>query len=159
MEPIGEGGMGSVWRARRNDGRFEGEAAIKLLKSGLVRRRCQERFRREGAILARLRHPGIAQLLDAGISDQGPALPRAGAGARRAHRPVVRSCIARRRAERVELFLQALEAVAAAHGQLVIHRDLKPSNILVDEAGRVKLLDFGIARLLPGSDEAPSRRP
>ena len=71
VQPIGEGGMGSVWRARRSDGRFEGEAAVKLLKSGLFDAAAQERFRREGAILARLRHPSIAQLLDAGITAKG----------------------------------------------------------------------------------------
>ena len=151
VEAIGEGGMGSVWRARRSDGRFEGEAAVKLLRSGLFDAATQERFRREGAILARLRHPGIAQLLDAGITPQGQPylvleLVRG--------EPLDRWCDARSLGvrQRVELFLQVLDAVAAAHGQLVIHRDLKPSNILVDESGRVKLLDFGIARLLPEPD-------
>ena len=151
VEPIGEGGMGSVWRARRSDGRFEGEAAIKLLRSGLFDAALQERFRREGAILARLHHPGIAQLLDAGVSEHGqPYLVLELVHGERidfwcnAHDLGVRA--------RVELFCQVLDAVATAHGQLVIHRDLKPSNILVDEAGRVKLLDFGIARLL--NDEA-----
>ena len=150
-EPIGEGGMGSVWRARRSDGRFEGEAAVKLLRNGLFDANLQERFRREGAILARLRHPGIAQLLDAGITARGQPylvleLVRG--------EPVDRWCDARSLnvRQRVELFLQILDAVGAAHGQLVIHRDLKPSNILVDESGRVKLLDFGIARLLPEDD-------
>src|SRR5450432_4088130 len=71
VEAIGEGGMGSVWRARRSDGRFEGEAAVKLLRNGLFDAAAQERFRREGAILARLRHPGIAQLLDAGVTARG----------------------------------------------------------------------------------------
>ncbi|MEO8523597.1 MAG: serine/threonine-protein kinase [Caldimonas sp.] len=151
VEPIGEGGMGAVWRARRCDGRFEGEAAIKLLHSGLFDAAMQERFRREGAILARLRHRGIAQLLDAGVSEQGQPylvleLVR---GERIDHWCNARALGVRRR---VELFGQVLDAVAAAHGQLVIHRDLKPSNILVDEDGRVKLLDFGIARLL--GDEA-----
>jgi eukaryotic-like serine/threonine-protein kinase len=153
VEPIGEGGMGSVWRARRADGRFEGEAAIKLLRSGLFDVALQERFRREGAILARLHHPGIAQLLDAGISEHGqPYLVLELVHGERidvwcnAHELGVRA--------RVELFCQVLDAVAAAHTQLVIHRDLKPSNILVDESGRVKLLDFGIARLL-NDDDAP----
>ena len=153
VQPIGEGGMGSVWRARRSDGRFEGVAAVKLLKSGLFDAAAQERFRREGAILARLRHPGIAQLLDAGITAKGqPYLVLELVQGERidqwceAHSLGVRA--------RIELFLQALEAVSAAHGQLVIHRDLKPSNILVDGDGRVKLLDFGIARLLPGQDDA-----
>lgn len=152
-QPLGEGGMGSVWRAHRSDGRFEGEAAVKVLKSGVFDAVSRERFRREGAILARLKHAGIAQLYDAGITDAGlPYLVL----------ELVRGecidgwCDARRwplRA-RIELFLQVLDAVAAAHAQLVVHRDLKPTNILVDEQGRARLLDFGIARLLPGSDDA-----
>lgn len=152
-EPIGEGGMGSVWRARRSDGRFEGEAAIKVLKGGAIDATARERFRREGAILARLKHPGIAQLFDAGLTEQGlPYLVL-----ELVHgEPIDRWCDARRLplTARIELFLQVLEAVAAAHAQLVIHRDLKPSNILVDEHSRVRLLDFGIAQLLPGSDVA-----
>ncbi|MGH8796269.1 MAG: protein kinase domain-containing protein [Caldimonas sp.] len=153
VEMIGEGGMGSVWRARRSDGRFEGEAAVKLLRSGLFDPSAQERFRREGAILARLRQPGIAQLLDAGVTPRGqPYLVLELVDGE----PMDRWCAARSLGvrARVELFLQVLDAVAAAHGQLVIHRDLKPSNILVDEAGRVKLLDFGIAHLLPHQGDA-----
>ncbi|HEX7441026.1 MAG TPA: serine/threonine-protein kinase [Caldimonas sp.] len=153
VEPIGEGGMGSVWRARRSDGRFEGAAAVKLLKTGLFDAAGQERFRREGAILARLRHPSIAQLLDAGITAKGQPylILELVEGERIDHWCAARSPSIR---ERIELFQQVLAAVAAAHGQLVIHRDLKPSNILVDETGRAKLLDFGIARLLPGQDDA-----
>lgn len=152
VQPLGEGGMGSVWRARRSDGRFEGEAAVKVLRNGVFDAVSRERFRREGAILAGLKHAGIAQLYDAGISEAGlPYLVL----------ELVRGasidswCDARRwplRA-RIELFLQVLDAVAAAHAQLVVHRDLKPSNILVDEQGRLRLLDFGIARLLPGRDD------
>jgi len=151
QEPIGEGGMGSVWRARRSDGRFEGEAAIKVLKGAAIDSAARERFRREGAILARLKHPGIARLFDAGITDQGlPYLVL-----ELVHgEPIDRYCDAHRLATsaRIELFLQVLDAVAAAHAQLVIHRDLKPSNILVDEHARMRLLDFGIAHLLPGSE-------
>jgi tetratricopeptide (TPR) repeat protein len=148
VEAIGEGGMGAVWRARRSDGRFDGEAAIKLLKSGLFDPATQERFRREGALLARLRHPGIAQLLDAGVSSQGqPYLVLELVQGQR----IDHWCEAQglNVPQRIELFLQVLDAVQAAHAQLTIHRDLKPSNILVDDSGRVKLLDFGIARLLP----------
>ena len=152
-QPLGEGGMGSVWRAHRSDGRFEGEAAVKVLKNGVFDGVSRERFRREGAILARLKHAGIAQLYDAGITDAGLSylvleLVRG--------ESIDGWCDARSwplRA-RIELFLQVLDAVAAAHAQLVVHRDLKPSNILVDDQGRVRLLDFGIARLLPGSDDA-----
>jgi eukaryotic-like serine/threonine-protein kinase len=152
-EPLGEGGMGSVWRARRSDGRFDGEAAVKVLKNGLFDAASRERFRREGAILARLKHPGIAQLYDAGITDGG--LPYLVLELVRGER-IDSYCDVRRLPPqaRIELLLQVLDAVAAAHAQLVIHRDLKPSNILVDEGGRARLLDFGIAHLLPGSDGA-----
>jgi serine/threonine-protein kinase len=153
VAPIGEGGMGTVWRARRNDGHYEGESAIKLLRTGLFDTATRDRFRQEGAILARLRHPGIAQLLDAGVTPQGqPYLVlELVSGA-----PIDVHCRAHAldTPSRVALYLQVLDAVAAAHAQLVIHRDLKPSNILVDEAGRVKLLDFGIARLA-GEEDAP----
>ncbi len=151
VEAIGEGGMGTVWRARRSDGRYEGQAAIKLLKSGLFDSGAQERFRREGAILAGLKHPGIAQLLDAGVTPQGqPYLVLELVQGER----IDRWCDARglHIRQRIELFIQVLDAVQAAHAQLAIHRDLKPSNILVGEDGRVKLLDFGIARLLPGAE-------
>lgn len=148
---VGEGGMGRVWRARRSDGRFEGQAAIKLLRNGLADATAQARFQREGAILARLRHPGIAQLLDAGVSSQGqPYLVLEFVQGERIDRWCEAQALGVR--QRVELFLQVLDAVAAAHMQLVIHRDLKPSNILVDQDGRVKLLDFGIARLLADGD-------
>ncbi len=150
-EPIGEGGMGRVWRARRSDGRFEGEAAIKVLKGGGFDVVARERFRREGAILARLEHPGIARLFDAGLTEQG--VPYLVLELVRGV-PIDRHCDDLRLpvAARIELFEQVLDAVAAAHARLVIHRDLKPSNILVDGQSRVRLLDFGIAHLLPDRD-------
>jgi hypothetical protein len=153
VDVMGQGGMGSVWRARRSDGRFEGEAAIKLLHGGHFDRVTQERFRREGALLAKLRHPGIAQLLDAGISPRGqPYLVlELVHGERIDHWCAIRNLGVR---ERVTLFRQVLDAVAAAHSQFVIHRDIKPSNILINESGQVKLLDFGIAQLV-GDDAAP----
>ncbi len=153
LEPLGEGGMGAVWRAARSDGRYEGEAAIKLLHTGLFDSAMQERFRREGAMLARLRHSGIAQLLDAGVSDktQPYLVLELVQGQRIDHWTVRHNSVPR---QIVALFVQVLEAVAAAHTQLIIHRDLKPSNILVDGSGHVKLLDFGIARLM-GEDAAP----
>lgn len=158
--PLGQGGMGSVWLARRSDGRFEGRAAIKLLNMTLVRASGLERFRREGSILARLTHPDIARLLDAGVSPAGqPYLVLEHVDGTRidewaeAQRLTVRS--------RVTLFLQVLDALSHAHASLVIHRDLKPSNILVRSDGRVKLLDFGIATLLSdpgdGGDRTPRR--
>lgn len=145
---LGQGGMGSVWLARRADGRFEGHVAIKFLNAGLMARGGSERFAREGSILARLAHPNIARLLDAGVAGGGtrPYLVLEyidGA-------PIDRHCEdkALDLAARVRLFLDVLAAVAHAHNRLILHRDLKPSNILVTAAGEVKLLDFGIAKLL-----------
>jgi serine/threonine-protein kinase len=147
VEPLGEGGMGSVWRATRNDGRFEGEAAIKLLRTGLFSASSQQRFRREGAILARLRHPGIAQLFDAGVTSRGqPFLVLEYVPGDR----IDRWCDARELpvAARVNLVARVADAVSTAHSQLVIHRDLKAANILVTATGEPKLLDFGIAGLM-----------
>jgi serine/threonine-protein kinase len=145
--PIGHGGMGEVWGARRSDGRFEGRVALKLLLMPLVARPGRARFQREGEILARLRHPNIAQLLDAGVTVAGqPYLVLEYVDGA----PIDRHCDERGLGvrERIRLFLGVLEAVAHAHAKLVLHRDLKPSNILVDRDGRVKLLDFGVAKLL-----------
>ena len=156
VDLLGEGGMGTVWRARRNDGRFEGEAAVKLLKSGLFDALSKERFRREGAILAQLRQPGIAQLLDAGVTPQGqPYMVLELVHGERIDRWCEVGALSVR--QRVELFTQVVDAAAAAHGHLVIHRDLKPSNILIDRDGRAKLVDFGIARML--SDEEGALAP
>lgn len=147
LERLGEGGMGSVWLAERSDGRFEGRAAVKLLHAGLVQRALAERFRREGAILARLAHPHIARLVDAGLTDEGqPFLVLEHVAGER----IDRWCDARRMGlrERIALFGQVLQAVQHAHVQLVVHRDLKPANVMVDGDGAVKLLDFGIAKLI-----------
>jgi serine/threonine-protein kinase len=145
--PLGQGGMGSVWLARRSDGQFEGRAAVKLLNLTLMRASGLERFRREGSILARLTHPNIARLLDAGVSPSGqpyfvleyvdgvPIDQWAETQGHSIH-------------SRVRLFLRVLDALSHAHASLVIHRDLKPSNIMVTSDGHVKLLDFGIATLL-----------
>ena len=150
---IGQGGMGSVWLARRSDGRFEGTAAVKLLNASLVGRAGEERFRREGSILARLAEPHIARLLDAGVSTSGQLylVLEYVEG-----EPIDRFCDAHALsvAERLRLFLEVLEAVAQAHANLVVHRDIKPSNVLVDQGGHAKLLDFGIAKLLDGEGEA-----
>ncbi len=156
-QPVGEGGMGEVWRARRHDGRYEGDAAIKFLKPGRRDPVMQERFRREGALLARLRHPGIAQLLDAGLTPQGqPYLVLEWVQGQRIDRWCDVAGLGLH--ARIRLFLQVLAAVSAAHSQLAIHRDLKPSNILVDGQGAIKLLDFGIAKLLDeGTDPQLTR--
>jgi serine/threonine protein kinase len=147
--PLGRGGMGSVWLARRTDGRFEGRAAVKLLNLALLGAAGQVRFRAEGSMLARLTHPGIARLLDAGVASSGqPYLvlehvdgQAIDAFVEQRHLSVD-ACIA--------LFQQVLAAVGHAHANLIVHRDLKPSNILVTADGSVKLLDFGIATLLDG---------
>jgi serine/threonine-protein kinase len=147
LSQIGQGGMGSVWLAERSDGRFQGQAAVKLLNASLVGRDGEARFRREGNILARLRHPHIAHLIDAGVSALGqPYLVLEHVDGE----PIDRYCDARALGieARTRLFLDVLAAVTHAHANLVVHRDLKPSNVLVAADGEVKLLDFGIAKLL-----------
>jgi serine/threonine protein kinase/tetratricopeptide (TPR) repeat protein len=156
VEPIGQGGMGSVWLARRSDGRYEGHVAVKLLNASLVGRTGEERFRREGSILARLAHPNIARLIDAGVSVSGqPYIVLEYVDGE----PIDRFCDSRRLGveARLRLFLDVCAAIARAHANLVVHRDIKPSNVLVARDGTVKLLDFGIAKLLEeesGSAEA-----
>ena len=144
---LGQGGMGKVYFARRTDGIFEQEVAIKLLRSGVDTHRFRERFERERRIVAALEHPGIARLLDGGETEDGvPYLVL--------EHVEGRDLLDHARSReldvdgRVQLFLAALEAVAYAHRRLVVHRDLKPSNILVTADGAPKLLDFGIAKLL-----------
>ncbi len=147
IEPIGHGGMGSVWLAERSDGRYEGRVAVKLLSAALVGRGGEERFAREGRFLAKLAHPQIAHLIDAGVSPIGqPYLVLEYVEGQ----SIVAHCDAARLdvTARVRLFLDVLAPVAHAHAHLVVHRDLKPSNVMVTLDGQVKLLDFGIARLL-----------
>src|SRR6218665_678968 len=143
LRKIGEGGMGQVWLARRADGLYEAQAAIKLLRSDLDTAGLQQRFARERLLLARLNHPAVARLLDAGIESGQAYLVLEhvdGLGlaehVRQACPPV---------AERGHLLLPIAEAVDHAHAQLIVHRDLKPSNVLVTRGGAPKLLDFGIA--------------
>ncbi len=145
--PLGHGGGGSVWRALREDGRYNGAVAIKLLHLSLMGRTGAERFRREGEILARLQHPHIARLLDAGVTPGGqPYLVIELVEGQR----IDLHCDAQRLSieARLALFDDVLAAAAHAHTHGVIHRDLKPGNILVTADGTVKLLDFGIAKLL-----------
>lgn len=150
---LGQGGMGSVWLARRADGRFEGQVAIKFLKTGLFGAGSSARFAREGQILARLSHPHIARLIDAGVQDgvQPYLVLEYVEGL-----PIDQYCREQGLdvAARVRLFLDVLAAVAHAHARLILHRDLKPSNILVTSEGQVKLLDFGIAKLLDDATQA-----
>jgi serine/threonine-protein kinase len=150
--PLGAGGSGSVWLAQRSDGQYSAQVAVKLLHLSLLGQAGAERFRREGAILARLAHPHIGRLLDAGVGPGGqPYLVLEHVRGQ----PIDAWCRSRRLGieARLRLFLDVLAAVAHAHRHLVVHRDLKPANILVDDEGQVKLLDFGIAKLMDGQAE------
>ena len=145
VSPIGQGGMGLVWLADRCDGQFEGRAAVKLLAMRFGR--SEARFRREANILARVTHPNIAHLIDAGVSPDGqPYLVLELVDGQ----PIDEYCDDRRLSvpSRLALFLDVLSAVAHAHSHRIVHRDIKPPNVLVRTDGHVKLLDFGIAKLL-----------
>ena len=152
---IGQGGMGAVWLAERSDGRFERRVAVKFLSIALLSRASEERFKREGSILGKLSHPHIAELIDAGVSSNGrPYLVLEHVDGEH----IDQHCDNGRLdiEARIRVFLDVLSAVEHAHANLIVHRDLKPSNVLVTTDGRVKLLDFGIAKLLddkvhPGS--------
>lgn len=153
---LGEGGMAVVWRASREIAGQRREVALKCLRRGLLSPELRQRFLQEQAILARLEHPHIATLLDAGVEADGtPWLAmRLVEGARIDDWCNARHLDAR---GRVRVLLDVAEAVAFAHRNLVVHRDIKPSNVLVDQAGHVRLLDFGIARLTDGSAAEATR--
>jgi tRNA A-37 threonylcarbamoyl transferase component Bud32/tetratricopeptide (TPR) repeat protein len=148
---LGRGGMGAVYLAERNDGEVEQQVAIKVVQASTNLPIFQEGFLRERRILASLNHPGIARLLDAGHTDDGqPYLVMEyidGVS-------IEEYCASLSLREVLRLFLAVCDAVGYAHRNLIIHRDLKPSNILIDGAGRPKLLDFGIAKILDASNEA-----
>jgi eukaryotic-like serine/threonine-protein kinase len=151
---LGEGGMGQVWLASRADGLYQRRVALKLLRPGLADPNLRLRFTRERQILARLGHPHIARLLDAGISgDNQPYLALDYVEGE----PITDWCKARALdvPACVRLFMQVCEAVSHAHANLIVHRDLKPSNILVTPLDEVRLLDFGIAKLLDTAEQAP----
>ncbi|HWM70401.1 MAG TPA: serine/threonine-protein kinase [Steroidobacteraceae bacterium] len=149
---LGRGGMGEVWLASRSDGRFEGRCALKFLERSIAQPHLAERFRHEGRLLARLIHPNIARLLDAGTLEDRQYLALEYVDGE----PIDRYCESHSLdvQARVRLVLDVIGAVVHAHTNLVIHRDIKPSNVLVTHEGSVKLLDFGIAKLLrAGSDD------
>jgi tetratricopeptide (TPR) repeat protein len=151
--PLGSGGMGEVFEARRADGSYEGRAAVKLLKRGMDSAAVLRRFALERQALARLAHPHIARLLDAGASEEGlPYFVMEYVDGRAVHE----AALALPLEQRLRLFLQLADAVAHAHRNLLVHRDLKPSNVLVDGEGQVKLLDFGIAKALDPLESADS---
>jgi serine/threonine protein kinase/tetratricopeptide (TPR) repeat protein len=144
---LGAGGMAEVWLAKRADGAFKRDVALKLPSLTWVRRDLEQRFARERDILASLEHPHIARLYDAGFDPAG--LPYLSMEYVQGEL-LTDWCDARQLdiRERLRLFLQVLEAVQYAHDRHVIHRDLKPSNILVTTEGQARLLDFGVATLL-----------
>lgn len=153
VERIGDGGMGVVWLAERADGQFEQRAALKLIKRGMDSEAVLARFLRERQILARLQHPNIAHLLDGGIASDGrPYFAMEYVEGL----PLMQYCHDRalKLEQRIALFLDMCAAVQFAHEQHIVHRDLKPSNVLVTPSGRVKLLDFGIAKVLVDSTGA-----
>lgn len=153
IRPLGRGGMGAVYLGRRADGLFERQVAIKLLPTALQSEQMVSRFEREREILAGLSHPGIAQLLDGGTMDDGsPYLVLEYIDGELITDYCDRNALDLNR--RLRLLVDVLEVVQYAHRNLVVHRDLKPANIMVDREGRVKLLDFGIARLLEEVGEA-----
>src|SRR5579864_7598153 len=147
ISPIGQGGMGSVWLAERSDGRFERKVAVKFLRFSVASPGGPARFKREGRILGQLAHPHIAELMDAGVTANGePYLVLEHIDGQ----DIDKYCDQHRLdvEARVKLFLDVLSAVGHAHSNLIVHRDIKPSNVLVRKDGEVKLLDFGIAKLL-----------
>ena len=147
IEEIGRGGMGTVWRAERIDGEFEQSVAIKLIRAGWDAAEMIGRFRAERQILANLNHPSLAHLSDGGGTDD--ALPWL--ALEYVDGTDLRSYCDERQLgieARLRLFLTVCAAVSHAHAHLVVHRDLKPSNLMVNRRGEVKLLDFGIAKLL-----------
>jgi serine/threonine protein kinase/Tol biopolymer transport system component len=151
IRPLGAGGMAQVWLARRADGAFKREVALKLPALTHLRADLEQRFARERDILASLEHPHIARFYDAGVDPNGLSY----LALEYVHGEALTDyCDARRLgiAARLKLFLQVLDAVQFAHAKHVIHRDLKPSNILVNESGDVQLLDFGVAKLLEAEE-------
>ncbi len=157
VRPIGRGGIGTVYLAERADGEFEQTVAIKVLRRGMDTDDVLARFRVERQILASLEHPNIARLIDGGATeDDRPYLVMELVEGETItehadrHRLTVE--------QRLRLFVTVARAVQYAHGNLIVHRDIKPGNILVTPAGRVKLLDFGIAKLLDTPPEASLTR-
>ena len=150
---LARGGMGEVYLAERADGAFTQQVAVKLLRPGIASADLIARFRLERNLLARLEHPAVVPLLDAGTADDGrPYLALRYVDGRPITQFCAESAASPRR--RAELFVELCRAVQFAHANLVVHRDLKPSNILVSADGRVHLLDFGIAKLLSPRDDA-----
>jgi eukaryotic-like serine/threonine-protein kinase len=150
---IGQGGMGAVWLAQRSDGRFERKVAIKFIRLAVLDAPGAERFKREGAILGKLSHPQIAELIDAGLTPTGePFLVLEYVEGN----PIDEYCDNKKLSvdARIRLFIDVLSAVAYAHSNLIVHRDIKPTNVFVRNDAKVKLLDFGIAKVLADETNA-----
>src|SRR3984957_4297614 len=155
LRPLGAGGMAEVWLARRADGAFRREVALKLPRQTQHGDQLAHRFALECDILASLEPALIARLYDAGITENG----RPYLAMEYVPGDVITTWCDRQRlvvGARVELFLQILDAVQFAHSKQIIHRDLKPSNVLVTDSGQVRLLDFGVAKLLAGEHTDPA---
>jgi serine/threonine protein kinase/Tfp pilus assembly protein PilF len=149
---LGAGGMAEVWLAQRADGAYQREVALKLPMLSRLREDLALRFAHERDILAGLEHVNVARFYDAGVSHDGlPYLALEYVPGK----PLTTWCDEHRLGirERIKLFMQVLDAVQYAHARQVIHRDIKPSNILVTESGQVRLLDFGVAKLLAEDNE------
>jgi tetratricopeptide (TPR) repeat protein len=164
LDEIGRGGMGTVYRAERRDGQFTQHVAVKLIDAGPPSPRAHvswpadaavlRRYRAERQILASLQHPHIVTLIDAGLTEDGRAYLAMEVvdGV-----PITRDCERRPLADRLRLFRDVCAAVHYAHQHAVVHRDLKPANILVTQDGVVKVLDFGVAKLLDESTHEDDR--
>jgi len=154
LKEVGSGGMGAVYLAKRIDGQFEQQVALKLIKPGIHSGDIVSRFEHERQILAQLQHPNIARLLDGGLSDDRmPYFSMEYVSGL----PIDRYCDDHKLTieERITLFITVCQAVQFAHNNLIIHRDLKPGNIFVTDDGIVKLLDFGIAKVFDEDQNLP----
>ena len=157
IDVLGEGGSSTVFRAQRESAGVRQQVALKILSRGIYSSDAQRQFRRERQALAQLTHPGIARLIEGGVTDAGIAFI---ALELVEGQPITAYARSRRLGlrERLILFVQVCRAVEAAHRALIVHRDLKPSNVLVAGDGNIKLLDFGIAKLLQADDDGEHTR-
>ena len=154
IRELGRGGMATVWLADRTDGKIDRQVALKIPNAEWSDRGLADRIRRECTVLAGLNHPNVAQLYDAGWSDSGlPYLAMEVVDGW----PIDRYCNDQNLdiRMRVRLFVDVVRTVAYAHARLIVHRDLKPANVLVTSEGQIKLLDFGIAKIL-SAEEGPA---